>query len=52
MIEYVFGFTKFLTVCKNIGTVINFKITTKQSLCDKYDVHIQDNKSKNFFVVT
>ena len=33
-------FTKFLTGCKHIATVKNFRITTKQSLCDTYDVHM------------
>ena len=53
LLENSFWFTKFLTACKASEQCKHFRITTKQSLCDNhYDVHIQNNGSKNLRVVT
>ena len=37
---------------KHMGAVFNFIISTKNSLCNKYDVHIQNNRSNIVHVVT
>ena len=35
------GLQRFLIARKDIGLVLNFKISTKQSLSDEYDFHVQ-----------